>query len=145
MVDFSQSINNADMVAGLNHLIQMNASILAELDQVSGLAKTASHVQALKEMHGRHLECLGDTVCILGGGVKERSWRRSLSEAKVTLAELGGNQSLTRSIATEEQKLKAAYARQRRRLNASPEAVRVINQILSDRDAADGWVKSLSN
>lgn len=135
MVDFSQPINNEDMVAGLNKLVRLNADVLASLEHLPDSlsdAQAAQAVRELEDMHRRHIGRIADAMHILGGEAQGADWRRWVSEGRIAFGKLKKDKGVLEAIQSEEKKLKAEYARKRDQLRASPEAVAVINEVLDD-------------
>lgn len=145
MVDFTQRINNADMVDGLNTLIHRNINLMAcyqhgLLDAVDEQVHRDG-IEEFKNLHQQHAHLLGDTVRILGGAPDYREDKGSwLSKSKLLLGKLRHDKGILSAVLSEEKKLEAEYLDTIQALKASPESVAVINQALEERDKPMQWL-----
>lgn len=145
MVDFTQPINNADMVQGLNKLIHRNINLMACYQH--GLMDAVDEqvhrdgIEEFKNLHEQHAHLLGDTVRILGGAPDYREDRSSwISKSKMLLGKLRHDNGILSAMHSEEKKLEAEYLDSIRALKASPESVAVINQALEEREKPMLWL-----
>lgn len=146
MVDFTQRINNADMVDSLNALIHHNLTLKAcyERDLVDAVDEP-THRAGIEEftcLHEQHAHLLGDTVRLLGGAPDYHEdppgW---VTKSKILLGKLRHDKGVLNVIHAEEKNLEEEYLNTIRALNGSPESVAVINQALEEREKRMHWLR----
>lgn len=148
MVDFTQRINNADMVDGLNALIHLNLSLKAcyendLLDTVDDEAYRAGILE-FRDLHEQHAHLLGDTVRLLGGAPDYREDKGNwISKSKALLAKLRSDKGVLHTMHTEEKRLEEEYLETLQALKASPESVTVINQAMEEREKPMHWLRAV--
>lgn len=140
MVDFTQRINNADMVKGLNGLIHRNLNLKACYEH--GLTEAVSDqdhrdvIEEFKKLHEQHAHLFGATVRLLGGAPDYQEDRVGwISKSKLMLSKLRHDKGVLGLIHAEEKKLEEEYLSTIAALKASPESVGVINQALEERES----------
>lgn len=147
MVDFTQRINNADMVDGLNTLVHLNLSLKAcyeneLLDAVDEEAYRAG-IREFRDLHEQHAHLLGDTIRLLGGAPDYREDKGSwVTKSKAILAKLRSDKGVLHTMHTEEKKLEEEYLETLQALKASPESVGVINQAMEEREKPMHWLRA---
>lgn len=146
MVDFTQRINNADMVKGLNTLIHRNLNLMACYE--SDLLRAAEEdvhregIEEFRDLHEQHAHLLGDTVRLLGGAPDYSEDKASLAtKSKMLLGKLRHDHGVLSAVYSEEKKLEAEYLDTIQSLKASPESVAVINQALEEREKQMLWLR----
>lgn len=147
MVDFTQRLNNADMVKGLNDLIHRNINLMVSYER--DLQDDEAHrncVEELKNLHKQHAHLFGDTVRLLGGAPDYNEDRGKWTiRSKMLLSTLKHDHGLLNTIHSEEKKLESEYLSTIKSLNASPETVAVINQALEEREGLMRWLQQAIN
>lgn len=146
MVDFTQRVNNADMVKGLNDLIHQNMSLMASYERdLLGAVDEEAHrdcIEELKNLHKQHAHLFGDTVRLLGGAPDYSEDRGKWTmKGKMLFSKLQHDHGILDAVYREEEKLEAQYLSKIQSLNASPETVAVINQALEEREGLMRWLQ----
>lgn len=149
MVDFTQPINNHDMVNGLNALVHRNIDL--SICYGEDLAALLAHreyrddVQELVSLHERHAHMLGETIRALGGAPDYSGDRHHwVSRSKMLFGKLRHDTGLIEAVRAEEEQLQTLYKKSVQALKASPESVAAINQALDEREAALRWLYQAS-
>lgn len=129
MVDFSKPINNGDMINGLNVLVKRNLDMLSVLEK----AEHAPAAKSLQAMHQRHLNRLAETIEVLGGAPEQQGdWHRWVDSGQISLSRLAGDSGEMKSLLSQEKSLNKLYGRALQKLKASPEAVDVLRDLISE-------------
>lgn len=148
MVDFTQQINNGDMVKGLNSLINRNMDLYASYDsELSTALVDETHyavLHELRDLHEQHARLIGDTVRLLGGAPDyEQDAHRWVTKGRALLAHLGDDTEVLQVVQSEEERLQQAYLSCIEALKASPESVAVINQAREELEPIMGRLQGL--
>lgn len=145
MVDFTQPVNNEDMVEGLNQLIHRNMDLLNYLDkELIPIIEDYTYrmgLQQLKDLHEQHAHLLGDTVRFLGGApdyhTNQHGW---IHKTQIEWAKVRRDTKMLQAMASEEQELQQEYLQTIAKLKASPETVSAIDQALGERESTLRWL-----
>ncbi|WP_166261271.1 DUF2383 domain-containing protein [Marinobacter salicampi] len=132
MVDFTKSVNNQQMVDGLNKVLRLNRELASQCESAKGEISdpdTSDRIERLRQMHEDHIEKIGQSVRFLGGAPRDSGFR--LPKVGLQLAHKD-DQAVLSSLEAGEEKLHQTYKDTILRLSASGEVVQVLNEVLDE-------------